>query len=179
MDNNPVLIGAGGHAKVVLDCLNGEVAGFVDDKTQEFMALYKLDDITDGSAIISFGAVEPKGLQRRQKVFESYHDKGIDFVKAIHSSAIISDETTIGKGTLIGPGAIVNSGAKIGNNVIINSGAIIEHDAVIGDGSHIAPRAVILGGAKIGSCVMVGAGAVVLPNKEVADNEMVKALTLK
>lgn len=170
-----VLIGAGGHAKVVLDCLGGKAYGFVDDSVDQFFGLKKLHEIGDKTAIIGFGAVTTKSLERRHKIFKDY----AKLATAIHKSAIISKHVEIGEGTMIGPGVIINSGARIGRNVIINSGAVIEHDAVIGDGSHVAPRAVVLGGAKIGECAMIGAGAVVLPGVEVKASALVKALSVK
>ena len=177
LPNKIILIGAGGHARTVLDCLGNVAHGFCDDKTDVFSSLVKLEPESGSFAIISFGAVEPKGLARRQKVFEEYKAKGVIFKSAIHASAIVSGNALIGDGSMIGPGAIVNSGAVIGQNVIINSGAIIEHDVIIGDGSHVAPGAIVLGGAKIGKIAMIGAGAVILPSAEVDDGAMVRSMT--
>lgn len=170
-----VLLGAGGHAKVVADCLSGRILAFSDNKVNEFLGLEKVEELNVSTAIISFGAVTPEGLERRHGVYNKYKQGGTEFVKAIHESAIISANTKIGLGTMVGPGAIINSGAVIGENVIINSGAIVEHDAIIGAGSHIAPGAIILGAAKIGETSMIGAGAIILPGTELANNSFIKA----
>ena len=172
-----ILIGAGGHAKVVMDCLDHPAYGFVDYEVEEFFGLKKLAEITgDYSGLISFGAVEPQELERRHRVFLNYKSQQIKFITAIHKTAIIAQDAVIGEGNMIGAGVIINSGVVIGSNLIINSGAIIEHDVVIGDGSHVAPGAIILGTAKIGKTTMIGAGAVILPEAVVPDNSLIKAL---
>lgn len=180
MAKKVVLIGAGGHAKVALEALEGKAYGFIDDNTKKFYNLKKLADaaLTDKYQIlIGFGAVNTKGLERRQSVFENYKAQGFRFITACHPSSVVSPDAKIGKGSFIGPRVIVNAGAKIGENAIINSGAIIEHDVEVGDGSHIAPGAILLGNVKVGKTCMVGAGAVMLPSAAIADSFLVKALT--
>lgn len=179
MSKNIILIGAGGHAKVVYE--SGVCIGYVDDNTVEFYGLEKINesdlanykDIAD--LIISFGAVEPKSLLRRRQVFSDYQNLGFSFATVINPKAYASNAAKIEAGTFVAASATLNPDCRIGNNVIINTGAIIEHDAVIGHSSHIAPGAIILGGAIVGENCLVGAGAVVLQNAVVPDNYLVPA----
>lgn len=178
MPDKIVLIGAGGHASTIIDAACGKAYAFIDDLVNEFYGLKRISDPEKGTiSIISFGAVTPEVLKRRQKVFEEYVKDGVKFATVIHPKAIVSEMAKIGAGSFVAAGAIINASAKIGRNVIINTGAIIEHDVQIGDGAHIAPGAIILGGAKIGKGAMIGAGAVVLPGKEIAEGAMFKSLT--
>lgn len=169
-----IILGAGGHAKVVTECC--QVNGFQDLQAKEFFGLKKFIDIPiSAELIIGFGGITVSQLRRRQGVYEGYNN---DFIIATHPSAVISAHAIICRGAMIGPRAIINSGAVIHANAIINSGAIIEHDAIIGEGSHIAPGAIVLGGAQIGRTCMIGAGAVILQGTLVPDNTMIKALRI-
>jgi len=179
-----VLIGAGGHAKVILDTaksINKKIVGFIDDNVEEFFGLTKLYDKdlfqnkNKLSAIIAFGAVKVDEAKRRNDVFSKY--KGINFTTLIHRQAIVSTKAKIGKGVVIFPGAIINAGAIIDDNAIINSAAIIEHDATIGKGTHICPGAIVLGGASVAKNSIVGAGAVILPYSEILTPKLIYALT--
>jgi sugar O-acyltransferase (sialic acid O-acetyltransferase NeuD family) len=180
------LIGAGGHARVVVDCLlstHMEPKYYIDEKVKDFLNLKKIGEdflfVQEGAkkSIIAFGAVTVGQAERRSSVFEKYVSAGIDFINAIHASAIISSYVSIGKGVMVSAAAIVNSGASIGDNAIINTGAMIEHDCEVGAGTHICPGAIVLGGAKIGKNCIIGAGAVVLPYSEVMPSSLVPALT--
>lgn len=179
MSDEIVLIGAGGHAKVVLESALSEgfeIAGFVDPNVEDFARLQKLYDDNLQAGIISFGAVEPEGLQKRHELFEKYQSAGVEFPVVCDIDAKVSETAEIDDGSYVAPGVIINAEAKIGKNCIINTGAIIEHDVKVGNGCHIAPGAIVLGGAEIGDFCMIGAGAVILPNAKLPANTMVKAL---
>ncbi len=186
MNRGIILIGAGGHAKVIYETvrlLDVQCLGYVDDKAQEFYGLNKineseLDDYKDQvSLILSFGAVTVESLIRRKKVFLEYLNKGFVFTSIISPRTYISDTAQIADGVLIVASSTINADSQISSNAIINTGAIIEHDVVIGHSSHICPGAIILGGARIGEGCLIGAGAVVLPNAVVPDGYLVPANT--
>jgi sugar O-acyltransferase (sialic acid O-acetyltransferase NeuD family) len=168
-----VMIGAGGHAGVVLEIakLNGlEFVGFVDPKVENFGLLAKLTDGSFTQCIMGIGGVKPDQLKQRYNLYLRYKNEGASFRNIVSPLAIVSENADLEGGIFINHGAIVQTKAKLGDGVIINSGAIIEHDVVIGEGSHIAPGAIVLGGAQIGRFCMVGAGAVILPGT-VIENE--------
>lgn len=180
MSEKIALIGAGGHAKVVLSSAQStglEIEGFVDSKVQDFCGLTKLDDdYIPQNAAISFGATKPEALKNRHEVYEQYLAKGAKFPAVVSKSAIIQDNVEIGDGCFIAPSANINHSAAIKENTIINTGAIIEHDVKIGSGCHIAPGAVVLGGAEIEDFCMIGSSAVILPNAKLESGSLVKAL---
>ena len=175
-----VLIGGGGHAKVILDMLalhNVVPTMYVDDADKPWlnaMGMKRMTDETlpaDAQCTISFGAITNDMLSVRRKRQKSLQAKGLSFPAIIHPRAIVSSSATIGDGVHI------NAGAKIGAGSIINSGAIIEHDVSIGEGCHVAPSATVLGDAVLGDEVFVGSGAVIIQGARVGNSNFVRAMT--
>lgn len=181
-----ILIGAGGHAKVVYDSavkskLNP--IGFIDDNVDEFLGLKKISENSflsnskEYTAIITFGAVTEDAAIRRHNLYLHYKSQEVKFISALDPTASISSLAKIGGGVVIFPNAVVNASSQIEENVIINTAAVIEHDVKIGAGSHICPGAMVLGGAEIGNNCIIGAGAVILPYNKVEASTLVPALT--
>ncbi|MDF2454543.1 MAG: acetyltransferase [Cytophagaceae bacterium] len=159
------LIGASGHAKVVIDCLRdaGVTIQGLFDANPGVKNLKGYDVKGDYTAanqeeplVISIGA-----NSIRQKIAESL--KGRLFGKAIHPSALISSDVTLGDGTVVFHGAVIQSSSKIGKHVIVNTAASIDHDCIIGDFAHIAPQVTLCGNVTVGEGTLVGAGSVVIP----------------
>jgi sugar O-acyltransferase (sialic acid O-acetyltransferase NeuD family) len=168
-----VLVGGGGHAKVVADAARAsgiELAGFVDDdpaaKVPGLEWLGGLDR-TREPWIVCIGDVPT-----RMRVLYGLRGRA---ASVMHPSAIVSQSAAIGDGVFVGPGAVVNADAVTGDHAIVNSAAVVEHDARVGRGSHVAPGVVLCGNVRIGEGCLIGAGAVLLPGVEVGDHAMVGA----
>lgn len=163
-----VIIGAGGHAKVIADIVikNGDtLVGFLDDiKTGEVIGGYcvlgKISEaaryIDDCEFIIAIGNNSIRGT------FASQFDA--KWYTAIHPSAQIGLNVRIGAGTCIMANASVNSDAEIGAHCIINTGAVVEHDCKLCDFVHVSPNATLCGTAFVGSFTHIGASAAVKNN---------------
>ena len=173
-----LLIGGGGHAKVVFDTIRASgmgVIGYCDDNAQSAMSgtleyLGAIGGAADHDAplVIAIGDV----VTRRRFLGEL--GSGARFAEPIiHPSAVVSASAEIGEGVFVGPGAIVNADARIGAHAIINSGVIVEHDCRVGENAHIAPATVLGGGVCVGVDVLVGIGARVLPGIEVGAGRVV------
>ncbi|MDR2149052.1 MAG: acetyltransferase [Tannerella sp.] len=164
------LIGAGGHAKVVIDILranNIEIEGIYDSNPNcedllniPFLGSEEGKSFDAKPVIISIG-----NNQTRKKVASGINDA--NYVKAIHPSSIISDNVMIGEGTVIMHGAIIQNSGMIGKHVIINTGASVDHDCIIDDFAHISPGVVLCGNVHIGEGSHIGAGAVCIPGIKV------------
>ena len=155
------LYGASGHAKVIIDILksqNKELIGLIDDNEaiKEIVGYPVSQSLPEGSSvIISIG-----DNKTRKKVVEKLsHNK---FVTAVHSSAIVSEYSTIEKGTVVMQGAIIQSSCKIGKHCIINTGASVDHDCQIGDFVHISPQSILCGDVTIGEGTWIGAGSTII-----------------
>ena len=161
-------LGAGGHAKVVIEILRliggYEFVGLLDPKQDiwgtEVLGVSVLGDdsllpeLYDQGVRYAFIGLGSVGDTRpRGQLYEKACHQGFQIVQAIHPQAIIAPSVEIGHGPTIMAGAVINAAARLGDNVIVNTGAIIEHDCIIGDHVHIAT------GARLASTVRVGKGA--------------------
>ena len=166
--NRLIIIGAGGHGKVVADnaLKNGyKNICFIDDNVKgELMGfpvvgtVKEIERFNDGNTdfIIGIGNNDV-----RKSIAQTYN---LNWVSIIHPSAQIAFKAEIGKGTVVMANAVVNACATVGKHCIINTGAIVEHDNVIEDYVHISPRAVLGGTVKVSELTHVGIGATVKNN---------------
>jgi UDP-perosamine 4-acetyltransferase len=174
-----VLIGGGGHARVVADVARS--AGFellgvlTPEGTQAADGLERIGDDSwidsapdDVGFHLAFGGAERAGQYQRLRGTRA-------FPALVSPAAFVSPSARTGDGTLVVHGAIVNGGAEIGENAIVNTRALVEHDCWVGDHSHIAPGAVLAGGAKVGAGCLIGVGAVLLPGVSIADGVTIGA----
>lgn len=172
-----IIIGAGGHGKVIADIVTkskDKVFGFLDDynsadKILTYPVLGKVCDCNkylDKEFFLAIGNNEI-----RKKITDEY--PLLKYYTAIHPSAVISENVTIGEGTCIMAGAVINSSANIGRHCIINSGAIVEHDNRLSDFVHLSPGAVLCGTVAVGECTHIGGGVTVKNNINIASNVII------
>lgn len=175
MEEKYVVLGAGGHAKVVLDILRlnqKEIcgltdAGFQDGNVCMGYSVLGTDDVLDelfhrgiNNAVMGIGHVG--NVKIRNKVYNDAKKIGYVFPNIMHPHAVLAKTIQMGEGNLFAAQCVVNPEVMIGNLCIVNTGAIVEHECMIGNGVHIAPNATILGAATIGNNTFIGAGSVVL-----------------
>jgi UDP-perosamine 4-acetyltransferase len=170
-------IGAGGHAKVLLDILleleQYAVIGLLDsDPVMRGKSVFgvsilgddaELDTLIANNNITAFflGVGAVKSLKHRRKLYEDAISKGLIPIDVIHPASHISSHALLGGGIAVMAGAIINASSRIGENVIINTGAIVEHDCLIGSHVHIATGARLAGGVAVGDESLIGAGSVI------------------
>jgi len=174
--SNVMIVGAGGHGKVVADILaqmnTAQVLGFLDDNPQkqgqEIMGHKITGTVSKFPAAandnVKFLVAVGDNKTRKDIVHKLSTDRD-NFINAIHPSAIISKHAVIGRGVVVMPGAVINAGAYIGNHVIVNTASSIDHDCYIHDFAHISPGARLGGNVEVGEGAQVGIGATVLPGK--------------
>ena len=183
-----VLIGGGGHCKVVISILkkldNFKIVGIVDNyKTKSFISEIKIigtdDDLRDiyksgiQYALITVGST--KDNTKRYTLFNMAKMIGYKFPVVISPKAIIDDDVRIDEGTVVMPGCIINIDSSIGRNCIINTGAIIEHDCKIGDNCHIAPGVHISGSVNISELSFIGIGTAIIQGITIGKNVTIGA----
>lgn len=176
-----VIIGAGGHGKVVADIVrkSGDiVVGFLDDNPalSEFYSGFQVlgrvevyEKYREYSFVVAIGNPDI-----RERIVGFLHN--VNWYTAIHPTAVISDiEVSIAEGTVVMANAVINAGTKIGRHCIINSGAIVEHDNLIEDFVHISVGAKIAGSVQIGKSTWIGIGASVKNNLSICAGCMIGA----
>lgn len=189
-DNVILGLGAGGHARVILDAVRlagkYQVAGLIDqsdftlgrfiDEAEILGGEDRLEELrARGIRYVFNGVGGLADSDRHATVYERVTALGFEFVTVIHSHAVVARTARIGPGSVILAGAVVNAGAVIGANAIINTGAIVEHDCNVGDHTHIAPGAVLLGNVEVRRRCLIGARAVVRQGLIIEDSAIVGA----
>lgn len=181
MSKKLIIIGCGGHAKVVTDIAikcGYDNIGYLDDapSVDNFMGFPVLGKINDASKYSSEDFVVAIGDAKiRQKLHIEFSQKGFNIVTLIHPSAVVASDVTIGDGTVVMAGAVVNPSTKIGKGCIINTCSSVDHDCVIGDFSHISVGAHIAGTVKIGNNAWIGIGATVSNNIDIVADCLIGA----
>ena len=175
-----IIIGTGGHAKVVADIIisvGDNIVGFLtnDCNINTFMERPVLgnDDewkrYADKWFVIAIGNPDV-----REKISKSM--QSVKWYTAIHQTAAVSNiHTSIGAGTVVMANAVINSYAQIGEHCIINSGAVVEHDNIIEDYAHISVGTKLAGTVWIGKKTWIGIGATVINGIHICQNCMIGA----
>lgn len=185
----PVLIvGGGGHAKVLIEALrlrSSEILGILDAdpaKTDhrilgisviggdEKLSGYSPDSVLLVNAL---GSVDlPKA---RKALFERFKEQGFHFATVVHPAATLASDIVIGEGAQIMAGAVIQPSCKIGVNTIVNTSASVDHDCVIDGHVHLAPGVTLSGDVRIGDSVHIGTGATVIQGVTIGRNSIVGA----
>ncbi|HEX8091381.1 MAG TPA: acetyltransferase [Blastocatellia bacterium] len=174
-DSKSVLvIGAGGHAKVVIS--NLRAAG------------YSVTDVYDddrgrwGTSVLGVpvrGAIAELAHAGRRVAVIAIGDNRVrerlareidmEWVTVAHPLSYIHSSVRLGEGSVVSAGAIIQPDAFIGAHAIINTGATVDHDCVVGDFAHLAPGVRLAGGVRIAAGAFLGTGAIVIPCRSVGE----------
>lgn len=173
------IIGAGGHAKLViataLACGYTQISLFDDNAAlhgREVMGVPVSGPIQDSKGPTPiFLAIGDN--HTRQKISDLFHDR--EWARLVHPTACVDDTVFVGGGTIIGPMAVVNADARLESQVIVNSAAVVEHDCRLGHYVHVGPNATLTGGCEIGDFTLVGAAATLLPGRVVVGDAVIGA----
>jgi sugar O-acyltransferase (sialic acid O-acetyltransferase NeuD family) len=184
-----VVIGGGGHGSVVIDIL---------EKLPQFTLVGIVDSNLDrGTRILGYEVLGPP-----ESIAEIVHDHSIQgvliavgdnwtrsrlfhtvqtavptiqFPTAIHPSALIGKDVSIGQGTVIMAGAIVNCNSSIGDFCILNTRCSLDHNTKIGDFASFAPKSCTGGGATIGNFSAICIGTNVIDRITIGEHTVIGA----
>ena len=160
-----IIIGAGGHAKVVSDIVflsNHKVTAYYDDRNIDYFMSTK---VYSPIACIpeAADAIIAIGDNATRKQISILHPK-LNYKTAIHPKTVIDKSVYIDFGSVIMASTTINNSTKIGKHCIINTSSSIDHDCTIDDFSHISPGAILCGGVSVLMGAQVGANATISPN---------------
>ncbi len=185
--NQIIIIGAGGHGRVVLDILRAagdcNPIGFLDANPnlqgRRVDGLEVLGDFSMLEALIFkgvTGAIVAIGdNQVRRSYTEEISKLGLPLINAIHPSANIAANAHLGKNIVISAGALVCAHCQIGNSAILNTGCIVDHESIIANSTHICPGAKLAGRVIVDSGAFVGIGATIIQNVRIGTDAVVGA----
>jgi sugar O-acyltransferase (sialic acid O-acetyltransferase NeuD family) len=182
-----IVIGGGGHAKVLISILKKcsyEVVGYTDDcdrgnilgvsylgKDSVLKEIGRESRVS--RAVVGIGKVDCSDA--RLRIQEDVKRLGFTFPIITSPRASINEDVVLGEGTVVFDGAVINSGARIGRACIINSNSTVEHDCMIDDDVHIGPGAAVSGGVEIGHHCMIGVGASIRHGVTIASRSLIGA----
>lgn len=185
MNSSPlVIIGAGGHARVVLDIartLERPVSALVDDHkaitaldgVQVLDSIHKLADRPDSYEFVV--AIGDNFVRAQTAVSLQAAIPQIRFAILCHPAATIARGSFLDMGTVVMAGAVVNPGSRIGKHCIVNTQASIDHDNIIGDYASLAPGSITGGNVRVGEYAVLCLGASVIHNITVGPHSIVAA----
>lgn len=165
-----LVIGAGGHAKVVIDAAMAAghvVVAAVGDAggEREILGVPVLESdagLTADGFVVAIG-----DNTARQGQYEALCAAGRTPATIVHPTAVIAPSATLGAGTVAFAGVVVNASARVGANAILNTGCTIDHDCLIGDHAHVGPGANLCGGVMLGEGALMGVGSCAIPGTSV------------
>ncbi len=162
------LLGAGGHAKVVMAA--ARAAGIA------VVGVFDHDPIKVGAMLMGKAVVSPLpaddwwvnrvahlaiGSNVIRKRLSS--ELACRWLTILHPLALVDQSVTLGDGVFVSTSAVIQPDSRIGAGTIVNTAAIVEHDCLVGDYCHLAPTSCLGGGVVVGSGSLIGMGAHVLP----------------
>lgn len=183
MKSKLLIIGAGGHGKVVAEIamkMNrwSEIA-FLDNNESKrsslkFEVIGKSDDAF--RFICGYDLFVAIGDNRiREELQEKLEKAGASIPVLVHPQSIIGNDVSIGMGTVLMAGVIINCCSKVGKGCIVNTGATIDHDNVIEDFVHLSPGTHLAGNVRIGKGTWIGIGGLVSNNVSIITRSIIGA----
>jgi sugar O-acyltransferase (sialic acid O-acetyltransferase NeuD family) len=182
-----VIIGAGGHGKVVLDILRAagedEPVGFVDSSPTRAGGrigglpifgpanmLPKLRQQGVRGAIVAIG-----DCRARVQYASVLREQGFELVNAIHPTSSISRTASLGRNVVVAAQVAVCTEACVEDSVILNTACVVDHECEIGPGAHICPGAHLAGRVRVGAGAWIGIGANVIQCLSIGEHSTVGA----
>ncbi|MBU1093005.1 MAG: acetyltransferase [Firmicutes bacterium] len=186
MKNNLIIVGAGGHGKVVADIAklmsHWQSIVYLDDDLEKYKGTkanvigtisdaYKFKETHDFFVAIGSNCI-------REKISNKLIELGCKIVTIIHPQSIIGSDVEIGLGTVIMAGVVVNNSSKIGFGCILNTSSSIDHENIIDDYVHLSPGVRCGGNVTVGKRTWLGIGSVVVNNVRITNDCIIGAAGL-
>lgn len=183
-----LILGCGGHGRVVLDILNhagaSEVVGFIDSNPEMvgrridgIPVLGQPDDLHTirDSNKVDHAVVAIGDNGARRALADHLDGLGFVLINAVHPSANVARNASLGRNTVVAAGALVCAHCQIGDSVILNTGCIVDHESLIGTATHVCPGARLAGRVTVESGAFVGIGATIIQSIRVGYEAVVGA----
>jgi sugar O-acyltransferase (sialic acid O-acetyltransferase NeuD family) len=180
-ETKPLLIlGAGGHAKVLIAALMtgpATILGIIDRSgLASARDVLGIPIIGDDDTVLRYspedirlinGLGSVSSTERRRDLFEKFVALGYHFASVVHASAVVSRDVSLGAGVQVMAGAVIQPGTVIADNAILNTRVSVDHDCQISKHVHIAPGATLSGRVRVGEGTHISTGAVVIQGIEI------------
>lgn len=182
-----LIVGAGGHGRVVLEVLRAQgkytPAGFIDANPD--LAGTQVNGVPVLGHINTLPRLKQRKLRHaiiaigdnaaRVSYAQVMREHGFELISAIHPSTVISPTATIGSNVVVCATAVVGTDSRIADSCIINTGAIVDHECSIAEGVHVAPGVVLAGRVTVEAQAFLGLGSKVIPCLSIGSRAIVGA----
>jgi sugar O-acyltransferase (sialic acid O-acetyltransferase NeuD family) len=172
-DRGAYVLGAGGHAKVVVSALleaGTKVAGIYDDdpakqgtEVLQVPVLGTIRELHDAKGRLWVIGVGDNLI--RHQIAARF--PSAEWLTVIHPEAYVHESASLGPGTVVFAGAVIQPGACIGRHCIINTRATVDHDCVVGDFCHVGPGCNLGGAVTLAEGVFMGIASVAIQSMSV------------
>lgn len=175
-----VLIGAGGHARSLLQAVAEQPAGYVAPAPAVSLELPWLgaDDLfletcsPDESRIaVAMVSGRDGSMALRRSILDRY--SAYEFATVVAPTAWVAQSAVVGEGCQLMHGCFVNAATTLGPNCIVNTRAVVEHDCRLGSNVFVGPGAVICGNVTVGDDVFIGAAAAIRPGISICSGAVI------
>jgi sugar O-acyltransferase (sialic acid O-acetyltransferase NeuD family) len=184
-----VLLGAGGHARVLLALARAAghaVLGICDPRlAADGVSRWEgLDVLGDDAALdrlppdhvaLMLGIGQLRVGTLRERLYRSWRERGYGFPTLVHPAAWVSPDAVLADGVQVMAGAVIQPGCVIGENSVINTRGSVDHDCRIGRDVHVAPGATLCGAVTVEAGAFVGAGSTVIQGLRIGERAVVGA----
>ncbi len=184
-----LVVGASGHAKVVLDIFEKQamhqVVGLLDDFKPIGTSVFGYEVVgsvadvcrlaTELRADCLFVAIGDNFIRSQLAERLKSLAPQLSFVVAVHPSAQIARGVHLGGGSVVMAGVVINSDSQIGEGCILNTNSSLDHDNRMGSFSSLAPRVATGGNVTLADGSTVGIGAVILHGRKIGQHAVVGA----
>ncbi|MGD9854127.1 MAG: acetyltransferase [Planctomycetaceae bacterium] len=167
-DRPLIVIGGGGHAKVLISTLRAMgrdvEAAFDDNASRHGQFLLgvpiagAIEDAAkmfpDADAVIGIGSPDVRRMLSERLPFR--------WIQVVHPYAYVDPTAVLQEGVVVMAGAVVQPETVLGRHSIVNTSASIDHDGRIGGFVNISPGVHLSGNVTVGDAALIGIGASVL-----------------
>jgi len=187
MQHQLVIIGAGGHAKVIIDIFrqssnNWQLLGCLDVAVPIGTMVTGLP-VLGGDQILeslrrdgarhAFVAIGDNYV--RCRLTEQLQRRGFRIPNAISPQAHIASSARLGAGVAVMAGAVIGPEVTLEDGAIVNHRASVDHESTIQAFAHIAPGATLAGNVHVEPFAMVGCGTSVIQELRIGRGTVVGA----
>jgi sugar O-acyltransferase (sialic acid O-acetyltransferase NeuD family) len=173
MTDTIAVVGAGGHAKVVIATaqeMGVRVSGVYDDDPS-LLHRSVLGVPVRGAVGVAIHGDTPVVLAigdnlTRRRIGTA---GSCPYAVLIHPRAYVHPSVRLGEGTVVFAAAVIQPDTVVGRHCIVNTASSIDHDSVLGDYVHVAPGSHLAGNVTLGDGVLIGVGSSIIRGARIGD----------
>jgi acetyltransferase EpsM len=189
-----VIIGAGGHAREILDLALAQnrvettwnVRGCLVDaafaaEADRWPGPPRLGDLAwlnetnlrTCALIVAMG--DPAVRARIVGELDSRGAHYVNYATLVHPSAVIGSRVELAKGVVVGARSILTCDITVGRHAHINVATSVAHNCCVDEFATLAPGVHLAGWVQVGAGVEIGTGASVIPRVQIGEGAVVGA----